>query len=128
MDQATLVSPDLEGGRKLVAALDDAGLDIRAAFWLYREESESWRLYLATPLVKTQGLKVAYTKVLEEFDSLEIPNLKFWNISVIDPELPLVVRLKTAVHTEPKIDLITFIGNTIDGVHIPPAYIYRINA
>lgn len=127
MDQATLVGPDLEGGRKLVAALDNAGLDIRAAYWLFREESESWRLYLATPLVSSQGPKAAYTKVLHELKSLDVPNLKFRNISVIDPAHPLVSRLKTAVHTGPKIDSIPFIGNTIDGVHIPPTHIYRIN-
>ena len=127
MDKATLVSPDLEGGKKLVAALDGAGIDIRAAFWLYREESESWRLYLATPLVKTEGARIAYTEVLKELDSLEVPTLKFWNISVIDPADPLVVRLKAAVYTGPTIDSIPFIGSTIDGVHVPPAHIYRIN-
>ena len=55
MDNATLVGPDLEAGKQFIRALDASGLEVRAEFWLYLEESGDWRLYIATPLVKEHG-------------------------------------------------------------------------
>ncbi|MCU1273426.1 MAG: hypothetical protein JWO48_857 [Bryobacterales bacterium] len=50
MDQGILVGPEIEAGKKLIEALDASGFRVKAAFWFYREESEEWRLYIATPL------------------------------------------------------------------------------
>ena len=40
MDNATLVEPVVEDGKRLIKALDISGLGVKAAFWLYLEESE----------------------------------------------------------------------------------------
>jgi|HubBroStandDraft_6_1064221.scaffolds.fasta_scaffold1084569_1 hypothetical protein len=40
MDNATLVARDLDAGKQLIRALDMAGLDVKAAFWLHLEEAD----------------------------------------------------------------------------------------
>ena len=65
MDNATLVKPDIEAGRQLLQGLDEANFDVQAAFWFYREESEEWRLYIATPLVAKMGPRESSRCVLQ---------------------------------------------------------------
>src|SRR5262245_53615524 len=116
MDTRTLVvnSPDIESGKKFVELLDMAGVDVGAAFWLLREESEEWRLYIATPLASTIGPLDAYTKVLHELAraNVGIPSI---NLSVIDPADPLVRLLSLAIHTDNGVSGISFSRNTING-------------
>lgn len=64
MDNATLVAPAIESGRQLLEVLDEERFDAKAAFWYYREESEEWRSYIATPQVKRLGPHNTYSKVL----------------------------------------------------------------
>ena len=89
MDQSILVGPEIEAGKKLIEALDASDFRVKAAFWFYREESEEWRLYIATPLVKEQGPREAYSKVIDSIDLSKI--------SVVDPGEKLVTVLSLAM-------------------------------
>jgi hypothetical protein len=56
----------LEGaGKRLLADLDAQNMGITAAFWMYQEEAQEWRLILATPLIEKDGPISAYLKVRE---------------------------------------------------------------
>ena len=128
MDTTALVMNfDVEAGSRLLQALDDSQLPVKAAFWLFREESEEWRLYLATPLVGVQGPRAAYAKVLQELKKLDNPRIAVTSVSVIDPSDELVQLLSVAIRTGDGISGISFLRNTINGVYIPAAHIYRMN-
>jgi hypothetical protein len=94
MDNATLVKPDIDAGRKLLEGLDCAKFDVRAAFWFYREESEEWRLYIATPLVKKLGPREAYSKVLDVIKEPQIEGIDLSKVSVVDVTDGLVSILR----------------------------------
>ena len=127
MDNALLVVPDVEAGKQLIIALDASGLDVKAAFWLYREEGEEWRLYIATPLVKECGPREAYVRVLQVLKTSKISSIGLSQISVIDPSDGLVTVLSFAINTGPGITGVQFVGNTVNGVYIRAAHIYRMN-
>jgi hypothetical protein len=127
MDNATLVAPDVEAGKQLIPALDVACLDVKAAFWLYLEESEEWRLYIATPLVKEYGPREVYSRVLKVLKESKISSIDLSEISVIDTADGLVTVLSLAFNTGPGITDIKFAGNTVNGVYVRAAHIYRMN-
>jgi len=60
MDQAALVSLDLERGREIVDALDRAQLKVAAALWAVLPEYEDWRLVLAAPQFDALDRRSAY--------------------------------------------------------------------
>lgn len=135
MDNATLVEPVVEDGKRLIKALDISGLGVKAAFWLYLEESEEWRLYIATPLVKEYGPRVVkeygprevYSRVLKVLKESKISSIDLSEISVIDTADGLVTVLSLAFNTGPGITDIKFAGNAVNGVYVRAAHIYRMN-
>jgi hypothetical protein len=60
-----LVNKDLEVGRRILHALADAHIPVNVAFWANVSEGGEWHLFIATPLVDTQGPKAAYEQVLQ---------------------------------------------------------------
>src|ERR1700730_18809400 len=108
MDNATLVEPVVEDGKRLIKALDISGLGVKAAFWLYLEESEEWRLYIATPLVKEYGPREVYSRVLKVLKESKISSIDLSEISVIDTADGLVTVLSLAFNTGPGITDIKF--------------------
>jgi hypothetical protein len=126
MDNATLVEPEIEAGKELIKGLDEAQFDVEAAFWFYREESEEWRLYIATPAVKRDGPRAAYKKILEVLRNRNIRAIDLSKISVVDVTDGLVTVLRLAVNTGPGITDINFNGNYVNGVYIRAAHIYRM--
>lgn len=126
MDNATLVKPDIEVGRQLLRGLDEANFDVRAAFWFYREESDEWRLYIATPLVRQLGPREAYARVLNVIKEKQIHGIDLSKVSVVDVTDGLVTILRYAVTTDAGITDIDFNGNSVNGVYIRAAHIYRL--
>ena len=127
MDNAILVGPNIDAGKRLLQALDIAKIKVDAAFWFYREASEDWRLYIATPLVQELGPRMAYSKVLDVLREERIQDLDFWKLSVVDVTDNLVTVLRLAVSTDAGISDISVNGNSVNGVYIRAAHIYRMH-
>lgn len=126
MDKPTLVDNDCRAGEALLRALDQAGVKVKAAFWLYLPESNEWRLYLALPDVAQKGPKKAYERVQMHLEQLRSEGLSLRNISLVTPDDELVKLLRSTIKTGPSIAGIRFTGNVINNVLIEDAYIYRV--
>lgn len=131
MDHEALVveqfSADLEaGGRAVVQALDDANLNISAALWLLAPGETRWRLVIASQLVAALGPRAFYKKVDKVLRKIAPPTVPIDAINAVPPNHPLVSLLKVALQTGPGLGGIRFVGNVINGVLIPDAYIYRL--
>jgi hypothetical protein len=64
MAQTSLVEMQIQQGQQLVDRLAVEGIPVTAAGWVKESESGAWFLYLATPLVGTDGAKKpAYSRV-----------------------------------------------------------------
>ena len=125
MVKTPLVEEFKTAGRELLQKLDLSGLDVRGAFWLYRDESEDWRLVIATPLADRVGSREVYLKMYPLWH--EDQKLDWSQITVLGIKDPLVRLIGNVVNTGPGIGGMVFGRNIIDGTYIEDAYIYRMN-
>ena len=131
MDTTALVTHfffDVEGGLKLVEALDRDQIPVSAAYWMFHEPSGEWRLYIATPLVSTDGIREAYGKILKEMRKIAVSGLSARNIVALDPSDQTVRLLSERYQTDIDAPPVTFPEAYIHGKYIPAAYIYRMKA
>jgi hypothetical protein len=122
-----LVSPDIQQGEAVVRALDEAGLEVRAASWLRLAEAPHWRLVLAMPLVDQEGPRAGYQAIhkalAKQRATLALP---LGQISVVRLKDPLYRVLKRLVRTARRaIAAIRVTDNVVDGLLVQDAYIYR---
>ena len=93
------MSPDIQKGEAVVRALDEAGLEVRAASWLRLAEAPDWRLVLAMPLVDKEGPRAGYGAIRKTLARPRDLRKAIADIRVSD--------------------------NIVDGVLVQDAYIYR---
>jgi len=121
------VSPDIQKGEAVVRALDEAGLEVRAASWLRLAEAPDWLLVLAMPLVDKEGPRAGYKAIRKALarppGRVEVP---LGMISVIGLKDPLYRVLRRLVKTARRVIRgIRVTDNVVDGVLVHEAYIYR---
>ena len=127
MDKPALVDGDMKAGEALLNKLDETEFDVKAALWFYMQDSEEWRLILASPVVDTDGPKKAYEKVQSQLQKLNgRSELTLRNISLVSPSDNLIKALKSVINTGKAISNIRLTRNVINGVFIEDAYIYRL--
>lgn len=127
MDKTALVERNIEDGRRLLEALDEADFQVSVALWLYVVEDEEWRFMVASPLVDQRGTKESYAFIQGVLALLSPPSgISLKQVSVVSPKHELLKLFRVAVRTGPGISGIRFTGNTINNVFIEDAYIYRV--
>lgn len=127
MDKPTLVDADMKAGEALLSKLDEIEFDVKAALWFYVQDSEEWRLIIASPIVDKDGSKKAYEKVQLQLQELNGRyELSLRNISLVSPGDKLIKALESVIRTGKSISHIRFTRNVINGLFIEDAYIYRL--
>lgn len=116
-------------GERLLRRLDESGLQVRAALWLYVPDIHRWRFVVATPYVRLDGPRKVYRKLQAIIKKLTALRgvIEFETVVAVDPSEGMIQVLHSAVHTGPGIHGIRFSRNTIGGTFIEDAYIYRLN-
>jgi hypothetical protein len=87
MDQELVVDDRITDGKKLLTQLAQDGFEISAAYWI-RSSEGSWRLYLASPLVATEGAGKAFGRVYLSLAKLRAPGVSVLDLRLIDPDNP----------------------------------------
>jgi len=127
MDTTILVDKDKKDGRKLIEALDKSKFNLKGALWFYLGDSREWRLLLVSPLVDTAGPSSCYRVIQSVIEDMPRDfGISLERISVLSPKDNLIRLLKVAIHTGKGISTIRFRRNTINGVFIEDALIYRL--
>jgi hypothetical protein len=122
-----LVERNIEDGRRIVEGLDSSRFEVQSAFWFYTPASHKWTLFIVTPLVDNLGPREAYARVQTLLLTVSPrPQISLKDISLLSPQNELVRLLRLAIKTGPGISGIRFTRNTINGVFIQDAYIYRL--
>lgn len=119
-----LKASDVDAGRALLEALDHE-LPVTAALWLYRPQGEEWRLILASSFVDWYGPSSTYEQVLTVIRSNQL-SLPLSMISMTSSRDPMITILRSAIVTGPGFANVRFSRNTIDGLYIEDAFIYRL--
>ena len=128
MVTAVLVDRKIVVGEELLKKLDEDKFSISGAFWFYRDESESWKLKIASPLVDSEGQQAAISRiqtVLRASPELRkrLPLSDIWPTS---PNDKLVKALKAMFGTGSDVagkEQSPFYG---DGAYSGGIYIYRL--
>ena len=118
----------IESGSALVVRLKESGQEIPAAVWMYLPEPKLWRLFIATPLVKSRGPLAAYKAVqavLTAYDE-ELSVFDLQDITVVSPDDSMLNPFRTVLEKS-KASGIRLRNNAIDGKYIEDAYVYRLD-
>ena len=123
-----LTSAMVDAGAELTGKLDEVGVSITAALWLFELEVNEWRLVFASPDVSTKGSREVYDRI-----RLAIGQLKgkasatpLSSITVMDADSDFIRLLRVALKTGGGVNRIRFSKNVINGHFIDDALIYRI--
>ena len=119
----------VKAGAKLLERLDLENAQVKSAFWLYISDEKIWKLFIASPLVDSEGPRKYYKRIVAANESAETDELviSLNDIGVTNTMNQIVQLLKTAIATGDGISGIRFLRNTINGVFIEDCYIYRSN-
>jgi hypothetical protein len=124
MDQAALVSPDINAGSRALAALDAAEIKPNVALLMVTPEYGDWRLVLSSPsLNQTHQLK-AYEKVAESLQGKFASALP--PILVLPTKDPFIRELRRLFGKAKDVLGMRLGGQTIGNRFIENAYVYRI--
>ena len=128
MATATLVGYEIEEGKRLLDALNEAGLSIDSGLWIYDSEREFWQLMLTSPLCDTHGMLKAYEEILTVFHNVE-PALKIdWtSLVAVSPKHELIEGLRQ-LQCQFNLDFSgrRIFNNMVDRMLIEDAYVYQI--
>lgn len=119
----------IDAGAKLVKRLDQSESNVQAALWLFLPEQKTWKMMIISPLVKTDGPRSFYKRILEANKKADQSEsiISLNDVGVADTSIPLISLLRIVISTGSGIAGIRFSKNTINGTFIEDAYIYRIN-
>ena len=126
----TLSEEMINAGRYLIKELDTTKSEIKSFFWFFFPEEKTWKLIIASPIVKNEGPRNFYKRINDinrKAEEKDQKTISLNNITVITPDDEIVKLLNVAISTGNNISGIRFTGNTINGVYIEDAYIYRSN-
>ena len=101
MDQNSLVIEELEAGRILVDGLRMEGLEVEPSFWARLSDENTWFLYLATPLVDTDGAAATYRRVHNAIRRLPALGLDPFEMKVISPADAMAKAAIAAIQPKP---------------------------
>lgn len=116
-------------GADLVKKLDASNCQVKAAFWMFLPEEKIWKFILASPLVKEEGPRKYYKRIIDANKNLNADEvvISLSDISVLDLDNQLIQLFKSVISTGDSIGNRRFSKNTINGVFIDDTHIYRMN-
>jgi hypothetical protein len=123
-----LTADMIEVGGELVRRLDELGVPVNAALWLFTAEAGEWRLLMASSEVSAGRAREVYRRIRSALDDLgeKALNVPFSTIGLLDADAELVRHFRTAMSTGPVITTMRFHRGTINGHFIEDALIYRV--
>jgi len=83
MDQATLVSEQIEAGRDFLRRLDATVLPVKTAFWIKEPDRRYWRLYIASDKIDDANQRVGLNEVARVAQEMRDPEIDPFRIRVI---------------------------------------------
>lgn len=121
MAEKPLVEADIRAGHELLALLDRIEMPVRGAFWLYRGDTERWRLVIVTEEAKS-GSTDLYLKLINAGAKMDLALVEFQT-----PASPYFKALggMGPVEGDAEVRMSQFVSN---GVYFEDAVIYRLAA
>jgi hypothetical protein len=124
MVEAPLVVPDVEFGKRILRALDEAGFPLTVAMWL--KQDDDWTLVIATPLYERIGVKEAYRRLLAALSTEGPIVLAALPVRLEGHRSPFIKALRKTFGKTASVEGMRLGGHTIGGTWVGDGYVYRI--
>ena len=126
MDQAALVSFDIENGKEVLKALEDAGKTPNVALWAKIPDYEDWRLVIASDRLDQSSSFSGYTEINTAMTKAGIPAHRQPTISMRPMNNPFIRDLRSAFASTKDIYGMRLGGQIFGGKYVEDAFVYRI--
>lgn len=127
MDKTALVSFDVERGRRVLDAIDDARMKIAVALWAHLPEYEDWRLVISGRRLDSPDLRDAYRRVNDSLSSAGISPDKTPPILILSTNDSFVKTLRHSFGKTKSVEGMRLGGEMIGDRFLEDAYVYRIS-
>ena len=121
MDTATLVDHRIDDGNRFIDELRQSNFDVSAAFWALTSEEGLWYLYIASPVVDTDGLSAAFRKVYSVLAQSQVRWVSRSDIKLIGNDNPIA---KDAIAYRAEKLRTIFHGRMLGNLTVEEAVIY----
>ncbi|HEY1185880.1 MAG TPA: hypothetical protein VGE89_16930 [Bryobacteraceae bacterium] len=127
MAQTLLVGPEIETGRKILRALDDAKLKVSVAMWSVLSSYGDWRLVLSSSRLDSKGTQGAYHAVFEALDKAGFTIRDTESLVIFSMKDKFIRELRQVFAKAASVEGMRLGGQTFGDRHIEDAYVYRIS-
>jgi hypothetical protein len=127
MDQATLVSFDIENGERVIQALDDDGKSPDVALWAKIPDYEDWRLVIASQHLDQRSELSGYTEINAALKKAGIPMHRRPTISMRPMDNPFIQDLRRALSSNTDTFGMRLGGQMFGGKYLEDGCFYRIH-
>jgi len=117
---------DFNTGLELIRALDQTGLSIEIALWLYAPEYEDWRFVLASPRLDAEQTSEAYGLVHDSLQKAGIPLERTPSLLLMKMSDPFVRALRRVFAKTKSVEGMRLGGQQIGDRFVDDALVYRI--
>jgi hypothetical protein len=118
----------IEEGRRLLRAVHESQIDVKAAYWVFLSDLERWRLVIASRIYDRQGPIKTYSRFGAVYDRIN-PRLRIpiTDLELASPEDRLVKVLeKRFIFKREKLDTVIEHVN-LDGEYFEALYLYQLS-
>jgi hypothetical protein len=126
VDNATLVSFDIESGQKVIDALDADGKNPNVALWAKIPDYEDWRLVIASDRLDQSSSFSGYTEINEAIRKAGIPIHRKPPIFLRSMDKPFIQALRNAFASAADTYGMRLGGQMFGDQYLEDAFVYRI--
>ncbi len=127
MDQAALVSVDIERGAELLDILERAKLKVSVALWANLSEYGDWRLIVSARQFDALGLTDAYGLLHDSLDAAGFTLRNTPPIVILPMADPFIRELRRMFGKTKSVEGMRLGGQMIGDRFVQDAYVYRIS-
>jgi hypothetical protein len=121
VDTATLVEDQIEEGHRLLEQLRRSRFPVSVACWLLNSYDEAWYIYVASPIVESDGLLDAHMKLSTELSKGNLRSPLLSNIRLISDRDP--IAQEATIYQQDR-EIFHYQGRTLGRLIVDEAYIY----
>lgn len=127
MDQAAMVSIDVEQGAEILEALERSQVKVSVALWMFLSEFEDWRFVVASRQFDTADPRDAYRLLHDSLASAEVAARKTPSILILPTNDPFIRALRRMFGKTKSVEGMRLGGQMIGDRFVQDAYAYRIS-
>ena len=127
MAKTALVSPDIEKGARILRILDDAGVKVSVALWVFLPDYEDWRFILSARKFDSVGQKDAYGLLHDTLDAAGFSLEDTPTVGIFRNTDPFIRSLRKIFGKAKSVEGMRLGGQTLGDHFVEDGYAYRIS-